>query len=241
MRLDLFCVKKGWFPSRNKAQESIQKGLVLVGDCVVLKSAFEVAENAVVRLKDERHFVSRAGEKLWNFLENNPLGITDFVALDIGSSTGGFTQVLLQKGAKEVVCVDVGKNQLHKSLREDCRIRLFEETDIREFGGRITKEFDVIVCDVSFIPIKSIFDSFKERVGGWLILLFKPQFEVGREAKRSKKGVVLDEAKIQESLQIMKDFLENHGFKVAKCEESTPSGKEGNREFFIACQRIKNC
>ena len=240
MRLDLFCIKKGWFSSRNKAQESIQEGLVLVDDCVILKNAFEVSENAVVKLKEERYFVSRAGEKLWNFLENNPLGIADFVALDIGSSTGGFTQILLQKGAKEVYCVDVGKNQLHQSLKADSRIRLFEEMDIREFGAKITKEFEIVVCDVSFIPIGKIFDSFKGKVGDWLILLFKPQFEVGKEAKRNKKGVVLDEKKIQEALQEMIIFLENQDFKVIRYEESMPRGKEGNREFFIACQRNKN-
>ncbi|EES89755.1 TlyA family RNA methyltransferase [Helicobacter canadensis] len=238
MRLDLFCVQQGWFYSRNKAQEAIQKGIVLVDDCAVLKSSFEVLENTKVKLKQEKCFVSRAGEKLWNFLENNPIEITNSVVLDIGSSTGGFTQVMLQKGAKEVYCVDVGKNQLHKDLREDSRIHLFEEMDIRQFTPKEKdKIFDIIVCDVSFIPIQKIFYSFENRIGDWLILLFKPQFEVGKEAKRNKKGVVLDEKKIQEALWQTIIFLEKQELKVIKYEESSVRGKEGNIEFFIACQR----
>lgn len=238
MRLDLFCVQQGWFYSRNKAQEAIQKGIVLVDDCAVLKSSFEVLENTKVKLKQEKCFVSRAGEKLWNFLENNPIEITNSVVLDIGSSAGGFTQVMLQKGAKEVYCVDVGKNQLHKDLREDSRIHLFEEMDIRKFTPKEKdKIFDIIVCDVSFIPIQKIFYSFEDRIGDWLILLFKPQFEVGKEAKRNKKGVVLDEKKIQEALWQTIIFLEKQELKVIKYEESSVRGKEGNIEFFIACQR----
>lgn len=238
MRLDLFCVQQGWFYSRNKAQEAIQKGIVLVDDCAVLKSSFEVLENTKVKLKQEKCFVSRAGEKLWNFLENNPIEIVNSVVLDIGSSAGGFTQVMLQKGAKEVYCVDVGKNQLHKDLREDSRIHLFEEIDIRKFTPKEKdKIFDIIVCDVSFIPIQKIFYSFEDRIGNWLILLFKPQFEVGKEAKRNKKGVVLDEKKIQEALWQTIIFLEKQELKVIKYEESSVRGKEGNIEFFIACQR----
>lgn len=238
MRLDLFCVQQGWFYSRNKAQEAIQKGAIWVDNHAVLKSSFEVLENTKVELKQEKYFVSRAGEKLWNFLENNPIEIANSIVLDIGSSTGGFTQVMLQKGAKEVYCVDVGKNQLHKDLRGDSRIYLFEETDIRKFTPKEkNKIFDIIVCDVSFIPIQKIFHSLKDLIGNWLILLFKPQFEVGKEARRNKKGVVLDEKKIQEALWQTIIFLEKQELKVIKYEESSVRGKEGNIEFFITCQR----
>ncbi|OCR13865.1 hemolysin [Helicobacter pullorum] len=238
MRLDLFCVAQGLFDSRNKAQESIQKGFVYVDEKQILKPAYEVSLDCTIALKERQIFVSRAGEKLWNFLEKNPIDIQNAKALDIGSSTGGFTQVLLQKGARDIYCVDVGTNQLHKSLRENPKIHLFEKTDIRDFTSKVSKiEFDIIVCDVSFIKIEQIFYAFNPLIKKWLILLFKPQYEVGREAKRNKKGVVLDEKKIQASLQELLEFLENQGLKVLIQEESSIRGKEGNAEFFIACQR----
>lgn len=238
MRLDRACVQRGFFQSRNKAQEAIKKGLISVNQTLILKPSLEVSLEDEIVLKEEKGFVSRAGEKLFWFFANYFFDLEGLNALDIGSSTGGFTQVLLQQGVKAVYCVDVGSYQLHNTLKNHPSIKLFEKTDIRSFATLSPlKTYDIVVCDVSFISVFAILKSFKGLIGRWLILLFKPQFEVGRSAKRNKKGVVIDNESIQQSLKTMLEFLEVNGLKVCICEKSIIKGKEGNEEFFIACER----
>ncbi|WP_331250513.1 TlyA family RNA methyltransferase [Helicobacter apodemus] len=238
MRLDKACIQKGFFLSRNKAQEAIKRGLISVNEVIMLKSSLEVSLEDEITLKEEKSFVSRAGEKLFGFLSNHSFALEGLNALDIGSSTGGFTQVLLQKGVKAVYCVDVGSHQLHSTLRHNPKIQLFEKTDIRSFAALSPlKAYDIVVCDVSFISIFSILKSFQGLIGRWLILLFKPQFEVGKVTKRNKKGVVIDNQSIQQSLKSTLEFLRENGLRVRICEKSIIKGKEGNEEFFIACER----
>jgi 23S rRNA (cytidine1920-2'-O)/16S rRNA (cytidine1409-2'-O)-methyltransferase len=151
------------------------------------------------------------------------------LVLDIGSSTGGFTQVALEKGAFKVVSVDVGDNQLHFSLRDNTKIELFENTDIREF--EYPEKFDVIVSDVSFISLLKIIDKIDKLAKNEIILLFKPQFEVGKEIKRDKKGVVKDEDAIKKARENFEKECENLGWKLIRSEESSIKGKEGNTEY----------
>lgn len=239
LRLDVACVKLGLVESRNKAAELIAKNKVCINGVVCDKAAFKVSVQDNISLLESSFFVSRAAEKLQGFLEQNPK-IIDLIkdkdALDIGASAGGFSQVLLQNGAKSVVCVDVGSGQLHKTLRQDCRVEVCENTDIREFAKSGAK-FKIVVCDVSFIALKDILDSIKCVSVGLLILLFKPQFEVGIFAKRNKKGVVKDSNKIKESLENAKEMLKND-FRILCVAESLVKGKCGNAEFFIACERF---
>ncbi|WP_233704106.1 23S rRNA (cytidine-2'-O)-methyltransferase TlyA [Helicobacter mesocricetorum] len=238
MRLDIACVQRGFFESRNKAQVAIKKGLISVNKALMLKPSLEVSLCDEITLKETRKFVSRAGEKLFYFFSNHFFDIEGFTALDIGSSTGGFTQVLLQQGVKAVYCVDVGSYQLHNTLKNNPKIQLFEKTDIRDFVAiSPLRVYDIVVCDVSFISIFSIFKSFKDFIGRWLILLFKPQFEVGRSTKRNKKGVVIEKEVIQQSLKAMLEFLKDNGLEIRICEKSIIKGREGNEEFFIACER----
>ncbi|CAM2914342.1 TlyA family RNA methyltransferase [Helicobacter burdigaliensis] len=238
MRLDKECLKRGLLDSRNKVQEFILKGFVFVNGKVCYKNSLEVSQKDFIELKAQKIFVSRAGEKLYYFLKEKQdfISLKDKKALDVGSSTGGFTQVLLELGAKRIVCVDVGKDQLHTSLKENEKVELHEKMDIRDF---ITNEnFEVVVCDVSFISLEQILTSLQKFAASWLILLFKPQFEVGKEAKRNKKGVVQEEQKIQAKLELILKQLEQIGFKIRFVEKSKVKGKEGNEEFFIAAKRL---
>lgn len=242
MRLDLACVRLGLVESRNKAQSLIQKGKVCVNHQPCNKASYEVSSKDCITLLESLNFVSRAGEKLYYFLESNPNLVRDFGglrALDIGASTGGFSEVLLRAGVQSIVCVDVGNHQLHKSLRENPRVRFYENMDIRSFVGLESQTFPLVVCDVSFIALKDILEAIESLASGLVILLFKPQFEVGIEAKRNKKGVLMESQSTMEALEKTLGLLKNN-FKILCVQESKIKGKEGNVEFFIACQKSKS-
>lgn len=229
-RLDNYLVKQGLCESRNKAQEFIKSAHVSVNNKIILKSSFQIDETKdEVSIAEHESYVSRSAHKLKEFLEELKLDIKDKIALDIGSSTGGFTQVLLEYGAQEVSAVDVGREQLHKSLREDVRVKSFESCDIRKFESEQT--FELIVSDVSFISLLNILDDVDRLASKDIILLFKPQFEVGREAKRDNKGVVLDDKAIQNAMIKFEDACLLKNWKLIKKAPSKITGKEGNLEY----------
>ena len=153
MRLDTYLVEKEFVDSRNKSQTIIKEGLVSVNNKVIKKSSFKVEEGDDVSVEAHDSYVSRAAYKLLEFLQEHDLDVKDRMALDIGSSTGGFTQVLLERGARAVTCVDVGTDQLHKSIREDARVSVHESCDIRKFESQI--QFNLVVSDVAFISLSS--------------------------------------------------------------------------------------
>ncbi len=233
MRLDRYLVEHLGVTSRTKAKELIAGGDVLVDGVVVAKSSFEVA-NHKVELLQKKQYVSRAAYKLKNFLEQICYNPKEKIALDIGSSTGGFTQVLLEKGAKRVVCVDVGTNQLHKSLREHPKVELYEQTDIRDF---IYEPFELVVSDVSFISLLKILDAIDRLAKSDIILLFKPQFEVGKEVKRDKKGVVLDQKAIKQAMQNFEEACKKRAWKLKAKEAAAITGKDGNLEYCYYFQK----
>ena len=228
-RLDTYIVEKSLCESRNKAQTIIKDGLIFVNSKCVRKNSFLVQESDEIEIKQYKKYVSRSAFKLAEFLEELALNIDDFIALDIGSSTGGFTQVLLENGVKEVTCVDVGTNQLHNSLREDNRVSVYESCDIREFKN--DKKFDLIVSDVAFISLLYILDDVDRLAFRDIILLFKPQFEVGREIKRDKNGVVLDKRAILNAMRVFEDACELKGWRLVKKSPSKLTGKDGNLEY----------
>ncbi len=233
MRLDLYLSEIKNI-SRNKASELIKGGFVLVDGKVVKKPSF-VVDIQEITLNKKDFYVSRAGEKLAGFLKNYKLDIKNKICLDIGSSTGGFVQVLLEHGAREVVAVDVGKEQLHKSLRTNPKIKLHEQTDIRDFvfDGRA----DLITCDVSFISFKDVFDSIDKFASKHIIILFKPQFEVGREVKRNSNGVVCDDKAIQKAMDEF-ERLALTRWDLLNKQASQVKGKEGNLEsFYVFAKR----
>jgi 23S rRNA (cytidine1920-2'-O)/16S rRNA (cytidine1409-2'-O)-methyltransferase len=235
MRLDQYLTEHGGLYSRNKAQELIKAGKVRVAGSVVTKSSHKVAEGDAVEVEETDRYVSRAAQKLKGFLPYLPFSPEGMRGLDIGSSTGGFTQVLLEAGAVQVDAVDVGRDQLHPELRADARVHSFESTDIRDFEpGR---RYDVVVSDVSFISLLHILDDVERLAERWIVLLFKPQYEVGREAKRDRNGVLRDDKAVMKAMLGFEDACAVKGWRLVAKETSKLLGKEGNIEYCYCFER----
>ena len=228
MRLDKYLVKKGYFESRNRALDAIKRGRVYV-DGEVVKASFKCNDENIIDIDEEKFYVSRAAKKLELFLEEYSMKLEGKNALDIGSSTGGFVQILLENRVASVACVDVGSNQLHASLRTDDRVNVFEETDIRDFQA--LKAFDLVTCDVSFISILKIIDAIERLSCSEMILLFKPQFEVGRAVKRDSRGVVVNQEVIAKAQERFEAKTAELGWELCFSTTSKLSGKSGNIEY----------
>ncbi|MDY0120336.1 MAG: TlyA family RNA methyltransferase [Sulfurimonas sp.] len=229
MRLDNYLVENNFARSRNKAQEFIKQGLVFVNDKEMLKSSYHVLAEDKVSMESHKNYLSRAAYKLSHFLDELSLDVSGLRALDVGASTGGFTQVLLEYGAQSVSAVDVGKAQLHPSLKEDTRVKSFESCDIRYFKSE--EAFELVVSDVSFISLHHILEDVDRLSCAHIILLFKPQFEVGKEAKRDKNGVVLDQRAIERAMVHFEDACTLKGWRQLRKSASKITGKEGNLEY----------
>ena len=228
MRLDQYLTQNFQLQSRNKAAELIKNKKVSVNGNIINKSSYKVEPSDSIEILEQDHYVSRAAHKLKYFLEEINLDLTDKTGLDIGSSTGGFTQVLLENSVKSVTCVDVGSNQLHDTLRGHPKIQLFEQTDIRLF--KTAEPFDIVVCDVSFISILNILEDINRLAKDDIIILFKPQFEVGQNVKRDRKGVVKDQEAITLAKQHFLDTIALQKWKLIDTKPSKLEGKEGNIE-----------
>ena len=228
MRLDSYLVEASLAPSRTKAQKYIKEGYVLVDNEVVTKSSFDVDLENDVKLTVFKDYVSRAAWKLLHFLDEAELDVSEKTALDIGSSTGGFSEVLLERGVASLVCVDVGSDQLHEKIRADKRVKVYEKTDIRTFEH---EPFELVVSDVSFISLLHIIESVDALAKEDIVLLFKPQFEVGVGVKRDKKGVVKDEKAIQKAMMHFEDACVLKGWHLVKKAPSKITGKDGNLEY----------
>jgi len=228
MRLDSYLVENGFVESRTKAQALIKEHAVSVDGKIVDKVSFDVAEGMIVKVADTEIYVSRAAIKLKGFLPYTEWSLHGLRALDIGSSTGGFTQILLENSVASVTCVDVGSDQLHPSLRSDPRISVHENTDIRSFSSDIP--YDIVTCDVAFIPLELILESIDKLSAKYIVLLFKPQFQVGREVKRDKNGVVKDDKAIGKAMIRLEDACALIGWKLVAKEIAHIAGKEGNQE-----------
>jgi 23S rRNA (cytidine1920-2'-O)/16S rRNA (cytidine1409-2'-O)-methyltransferase len=228
-RLDRELTNRGLVSSRSQAENYIKLGVVSVNKKVIIKPGFAVTEQDVIQLVSEQ-YVSRAALKLASIAKKFDLNFQDSIVLDVGSSTGGFTDYALQHGAKKVVAVDVGTNQLHPSLRMNKNVELFEKTDIREF--KTAEKFNYIVADVSFISLTKILPGLKKfcTKNTELIMMCKPQFEAG--PNQTNKGVIKNSAVRR---QILKDFefwLMHNGFRVMDKADSQVAGTKGNVERF---------
>ena len=233
-RLDQTLVTLGLVPTRSQAESYIRLGKVKVNGRDVTKTGYMVGEHDDVLLGVAQQYVSRAGLKLESVAAQLQLVFKGKVVLDVGSSTGGFTDFALQKGAKKVIAVDVGTNQLHPSLRADPRIELHEQTDIRNVK-KLSAKPDIIVMDVSFISLRDILPyvaklSSKQTQ---IVAMLKPQFEIGSGFRH--KGVVKNEAMRR---QILKDFEQwaKQGFVLKDKSDSQVAGEKGNRERFYLLQ-----
>ena len=228
MRLDIHLTTNPKVQSRNKASELIRNKKVKVDGVIITKTSFDYMDGMEIEILEEEFFVSRAAYKLKYFLFEIDVELKDKEALDIGSSTGGFTQILLNNDIKSVDCVDVGTNQLHETIKDDKRINVFEQTDIREFNPN--KTYDVVTCDVSFISILNILKDIDRLARKDIIILFKPQYEVGQSVKRNSHGVVQDYL----AIRVVRDrFISEAfilGWNFIHSNESKVAGKEGNIE-----------
>ena len=218
--------------SRNKATELIKSNKVKCDGEIITKPSFNVLDFQKIELLEDDFYVSRAAYKLKFFLQElKNFDLKDKNALDIGSSTGGFTQILLENEIKKVTCVDVGTNQLHERIKYNDKINFFENTDIRNFES--DEIFDIVTCDVSFISILNIIDAINTLASKDIIILFKPQFEVGSSVKRDKKGIVKDNNAIQKARHnfLNKTNILNWTLKYSNI--SKLQGKDGNVEEFF--------
>lgn len=237
LRADI-CVSSALGISRSKAAAMIERAEILINSKLALKPAQLVRTDSEVKATSSI-YVSRAALKLRGYLLETGLKIDGARALDVGCAAGGFMQILLEFGASSVLGVDVGRGQISQKILQDPRAKVFEETDIRDFQSEV--KFDLITCDASFIGAGLLLPAISELASKEcsLILLFKPQFEVGLKAKRSKKGVVRDVkaiANAQKSLLLNASAL---GWVLADTRASVLSGKEGNVEYFYHFKRSK--
>jgi 23S rRNA (cytidine1920-2'-O)/16S rRNA (cytidine1409-2'-O)-methyltransferase len=238
-RLDERLVADGLVETRTRAQALIRTGRVLVDDVPVEKPGTAVRPGMAVRVRGETlRFVSRGGEKLAGALEDLSIDPAGRHCLDVGASTGGFTDCLLQAGAAHVVAVDVGYGQLHPKLRSDPRVAVFERTNFRTVSVAAVREpapepFDLVVMDVSFISATRLLPKVREVAGeADLLVMVKPQFEVGREHV-GKGGVVRDDGLRQEAVAAVQAAAKAHGWRADGQAESRLAGPKGNREIFL--------
>lgn len=238
-RADLMLVATGLVESRAKAQALIMAGLVYAGTARVQKAGDLLPEDAALSVKGQDHpWVSRGGVKLAHGLARFNFDPTGRICLDVGASTGGFTEVLLANGADLVFSIDVGRGQLHPSLHGHSRIVSMEETDIRSFEGkRLPARPDVVVIDVSFISLKAVLPVALSLAASpmHLLALIKPQFEAAR--KHSKRGIIRDAAVHREVCDDIAAFAATLGCTDIKLFPSPIAGGDGNLEFFIGARR----
>ncbi len=233
-RLDVLLVERGLAPSRERAQGLILSGNVLVSDTPVTKPGTAVAEASEIRVRGEDHpYVSRGGIKLQAALEAFHVNPQGKVGLDIGASTGGFTQVLLMGGAQKVFAVDVGHNQMDWKIRQNPAVICLEKVNARALDySLIGQKVDIIVIDVSFISLEMILPTliqFAHAETDWITLI-KPQFEVGRD-KIGKGGIVTSESDRQEVLERIKQFGKTLGLSQGGLIDSPITGTQGNKEY----------
>ena len=237
-RIDLLLVERGLFESRSRAHAAIEAGLVSANDKQVLKASAMVATDAILRAQPAHPFVSRGGVKLAGALEQYPIDIEDHVCLDVGASTGGFTEVLLANGASVVFAIDVGRGQLHPSLQGHPKVVSMEETDVRALEGkRLPARPDVVVIDVSFISLKMVLPVALSLAAApmHLLALIKPQFEATR--KHSKRGIIRDAAVHREVCDDIAAYAASLGCADIRVFPSPITGGDGNAEFFIGARR----
>lgn len=244
-RLDLILVEQEFFETREKAKREIMVGNVIVNEQVVTKAGtmFKDNDELNIRIKDRLKYVSRGGLKLEKAIKTWNLDFEDKLVLDIGASTGGFTDCALQNKARRVYSVDVGKNQLDWKLRNDERVFSLEEMHIKDLKEEDIEDekVDFIVVDVSFISLTKVIPYFEKFLAktGKIVMLVKPQFEVGRE-KIGKNGVVENEEYHDKVIKKIISFSKKCGYDLIGVEDSPIKGAKGNKEFLMLLNFSQN-
>jgi 23S rRNA (cytidine1920-2'-O)/16S rRNA (cytidine1409-2'-O)-methyltransferase len=244
-RADLLLVERGLAPSRAKAQALLLAGSVYSGEIRIAKPGTELDAGAPLSVRAPARFVSRGGDKLDGALaalaaRGVAVDVTGEVAVDIGASTGGFTDCLLQRGAAKVYAVDVGHGQVAAKLRDDSRVVVRERTNARELqASDFAEPIDLVVVDASFIGLGKLLPAIARvlRTGGRLIALVKPQFEAGRDEARRARGVIRDPAVREAAIERVRQELAGGGFELLAEQDSPVPGPKGNVERFLVARR----
>ncbi len=236
MRLDKFLFLNHYIDSRTKAIQLIKDGLVLVNDKIVLSPHTEVNENDKLELLDSLKYVSRGSEKLLALIQTYHLDFQDSVVLDIGASTGGFSQVCLEYGAKKVYSLDVGTDQLHPILKNDPRVVDLSQTHLDKIPFlKFEPLFDIVVTDVSFISLTRVFDAIDHWKGKlkYFCCLIKPQFECGWDAAKQKQGLIVSDKMHQLAINKVVNYAKSRGWQLMYdiIESPIKGSKKGNTEF----------
>ena len=241
IRLDILLADSsfGYNFTRTKAAALIMEGMVSVNGFICTKPGTQVNPGCLIEIKENNPYVSRGGLKLKGAISDFNLDVKGKRVIDIGASTGGFTDCLLKEGADFVFCVDVGYGQLHYSLRNNAKIKNLENTDIKTLSfGDIGEELDLAVCDASFISLTKIIPHTLQFVKreGMMLLLIKPQFETENK-KNLKKGIIKDDGIRESAVNKIIDFSKNLNLDVSGVKKSCIKGKKGNTEFFILLKK----
>ncbi len=239
MRLDEYLVTNNLFATKSKAQMAVKSGIVFVNNKQVLKNGFEIKNESIVEVKGEPlKYVSRGGLKLEKALSFWNIDLTDKIMIDIGSSTGGFSDVALQNGISKIYAIDVGTDQFDKTLAQNPKIELYEKTDFREISKDIIKDANFASIDVSFISVTKIINRFKELENiKEVVCLIKPQFECGLEMATKFKGVIKDESVRKETIEIVLKAFKELGFENIGVIDSPIKGGDGNIEYLAYFKR----
>lgn len=237
-RLDQALVARGIVATRSQAESFIKLGEVTVNGKVITKAGFLVSESDDIKLTTSEQYVSRAGLKLASVAQVLRIDFRDKVVLDVGSSTGGFTDYALQHGARKVIAVEVGTDQLHPSLHGHPQIELHEKTDIRDF--KTDQPIDIVVADVSFISLREILPSVAKLCTPktQLVMMVKPQFEA-RQSNVKHKGVIKNDRMRRDILQDFEQWARQH-FVILDKADSDVAGSKGNRERFYLLQTLRS-
>lgn len=228
-RLDNTLVKRNLISSRTRAIYEIKNGNVLVNDKVIVKPSKIVKDEDNIIVKNQLEYVSKGALKLVKAIEEFNINLQNKVMLDIGSSTGGFTDVALKNEVKKVIAVDVGKDQFDKNLKSDKRVELHEQTDIRNFNSK--DKIDIVTIDISFISVLKIIDKLKEIFPNEIVLLIKPQFECGKEISDKYKGIPLDKSVHYNVIDNIINSFKKEGFYIQNLTYSPIRGGSGNIEY----------
>jgi len=238
-RLDIFLVEQGFFSSREQAQRAVMAGEVRIGDQVINKSSVMVESDTIVSLEARSPYVGRGGAKLAGALDHFEISPAGLTVLDIGASTGGFTDCLLQRGAVKVYAIDVGQGQLAWKIRNDPRVVVREKLNARYLEpDDIPEKIDLCVIDVSFISLTLVLSNAFDLVtpNGVILALIKPQFEL-QASEVAHGGVVRDPALHEKAQDKIRDFVSKAGHTVIGIVRSVLTGADGNQEFFICVRR----
>lgn len=228
-RLDSLLVKKGLVTSRTRGEYEIKNGNVLVDGKVVTKPSTKVSDDQEIVINNKLEYVSKGALKLLKAIDSFNLDLSNKVMLDIGSSTGGFSDVALRNNIKKVIAVDVGTDQFDKELQKDNRIELHENTDIRTFN--ITEEIDTVTIDVSFISVTKIISKLEEINPKEIVLLIKPQFECGKEISDKYKGIPLNKEVHKEVIKKVINSFIDINYNISGLTYSPITGGSGNIEY----------